>query len=290
MKRVPAGWWIRLRNGLRAGGATLVGSTGLAGAVIGALSATGTVLPMFAIESTGIACLTLSAIVTLVRGKLKHLPDQVIDDGSSDGGYIAEFCSQADLSEANGLTRPYYRHEYVTDQVAESWRRKNEKGFVAIRNKSGELCASFGILALERSFMDQFIKGRLRDNNLEPDDVMDLTESRRSERLYISGVVVRNADCVIGNKRACVMVWAMIAYIQSMYGSKKRRTVYALAVSKESENLLKGLGFTIASPASSREDRLNLYSLEITRANAERILSLVGDYSKMCRCRYTQAS
>jgi len=242
----------RLKSGLPAGGTAFLASSGVAGTVISVISATGTVVAMPVIWITGAVCVGTGAVVTLVRGRLKHLPDRIIDDASADGHYTASYCSQQSLSEANDLTRPYYRHEYVSDVVAESWRRRNPAGFVAIHNSKAELCASFGVIAVEPSFMGQFIRGRVRDNSLGSDDVLSFDSSKTSPTLYISGVVVRDPEAPAGAKRACVMVWTALCYIRRLYGLRRRRVVYALAVSRQSENLLKHLGFTMASAAHGR--------------------------------------
>jgi len=207
------------------------------------------------------------------------LPDIVTDENNEDGLYDVTLCDAATLREANALTKPYYQHEYVSDEVAESWRSKNPKGFVAIRNKEQELCAVFGILAIEESFCAQFIKGRVRDNQLEADDILDFDQSKKSSKLYISGVVVREPDGPQGHRRACVMVWVILKYLRKIYGTRRRRTIYALAVSKPSENLLRRFWFHVESEASHRQDRLNLYSLSFNSSQLRQLEGRIGDWS-----------
>ena len=282
MKRVRANWSYRLRAGLKPAGQTLGWLATAAATVTGILAASGVILPFAALYWIGGGCLAGSSVVLAVKSRSQHLPDIIIDDESTDGRYQAAFCDAASLREANRLTKPYFRHEYVPDRVAESWRQKNPKGFVVIRNQQGELSASFGVLALEPSFMNQFIKGRVRDNDLEPADILDANESKRSRTLYISGVVVRDPDSTIGHRRAYVMVWAMLNYIKKLYGVKKRRTVYALAVSKTSRNLLQRSGFSVATGATARTDQLDLYALELNDSALKTIAERVGDHSPSC--------
>jgi len=262
LRRYAPGFISRFKKGLLFGGKTLLATIGIAGSIITALAATGNTLSFLVIFYTGLGCLILSFSATILKGHLEHLPEQIIIEECMDGQYIVEYCSSETLREANHLTRPYYRYEYVSDNVAELWRQKNPKGFVHILNSSHELCACFGIIGVETSFMIHFIKDRLVDNDLLDEDVLDILSTKKSPSLYISGVVVRDPDSPAGHIRACIMIWAILKYINKVFGVRKKRTIYALAVSKTSENLLKKCSFTISSSTRSRKDKLNLYSLE----------------------------
>ena len=147
----------------------------------------------------------------------------------------------------------------------------------------GELCAAFGILGLEKSFMKQFCMGGVVDNDLKAEDVLPLSEAKRLDDIYISGVVVRDPHTMQGRRRAWVMLWAMVIYIRLVYGVKRRRNIFALAVNNDSQNLLENLGFSIDCVAKHRRDDLSLYRLELSRENLDRILRRVGDHSLICR-------
>ena len=207
----------------------------------------------------------------------------MVDEDGIDGVYNVGICDEEALREANALTKPYYRSEYVSDEVAETWRRKNPRGFVSIRNRNGVLCAAFGVLALDESFGKQFVKGRVLDNELEGDDIKGYEESRKSRELYISGVVVRDPEGAQGKRRACVMFWAMVEYLRAIYGVRRRRTIYALAVSKKGEVALRRFGFRVVSRKDTRRDRLNLYSLELNASALSEVAARIGDWSQSVR-------
>lgn len=277
---------VRLRKGLTYGITTFAVTIGIAASIMKGLSATGTVLPISFMLIVGALCLILGFIAAFIKGHLAHLPSQIIMEECVDDHYIASYCTAQTLKEANYLTRPYYHQEYVTDSVAEMWRLKNPKGFIHILNSKNELCACFGIIGMEHTFMSQFIKGRIIDNDLSGEDVLDFEQTKRSKILYISGVVVRGPESQVGHIRACVMIWVMIKYITKVFGLRKKCTIYALAVSKESENLLKKCSFKIVSSNEIRKDKLNLYNLEITKDGLIKIGMRIGDYSQMCECKF----
>jgi len=263
-----------------------VTSIGLAAAIIGAPAATGAVLPWLYVAAAGAGCVVLAAAVGIYHVARTHLPALVIDDENIDGTYTAKYCTKQSLAEANALTVPYYRHEYVTDNVAEGWWSKNPKGFVAIYNQSNQLCASFGIIAMEPSFLRHFTKGAIRDNNMETADLLTCDQSKRSDTLYISGVVVRDPESIQGKRRARVMVWEMLRYVVQFYGTRKKRRIFALAVNRESENILKRFKFSIQTRASNRIDKLDLYGAEISKEFFREVNNRVGDCSHMCKEEY----
>jgi hypothetical protein len=188
------------------------------------------------------------------------------------------------------MTRPFYGHEYVEPEKAVLWLRKNPKAFIEMVNEDDELCACFGVLALSDSFMEQFIKGRVSDTQLEADDICGDLESKKCTRLYISGVIVREHTSYRGHKRASVMIWAMLTYAKKLYGLRRRRELFAVAVTKESERLMKRLGFQMACEKNSRTDECNLYSYMLTKDSWDHMIGQVGDWSKLCEFKLTLGS
>jgi hypothetical protein len=92
------------------------------------------------------------------------------------------------------------------------------------------------------------------DNSLMPDDLLEETDAKKCPDLYISGVVVRDPDTPVGNRRACAMVWAMVKFFERQYGVRRKRKLYALAVTKQSKNLLLKAGFIHHNGPSDRQD------------------------------------
>ena len=234
--------------------------------------------------------LTVGLSIGFVQGKGQIFPRNLVDEAkNTDAPYTCDFCTASSLAEACDLTRPHYRDEYVSGEHAEAWRKVNPKAFVDLVNNEGELCATFGVLALTPSFSDQFVKGNVTDLMLKDDDILDFEQSKRSSRLYISGVVVREPDTHIGRKRAAAMLWVMAHYIERLYGTRKKRTLYALAVTAASERLMKNLGFRIARDRRYRQDNYDLYCYELTPQSWKTLkgnVRVYGDSSAVCHCSF----
>lgn len=191
--------------------------------------------------------------------------------------------SEEALRHACEMTKPYYRHEYVSPEIAVQWWMKNPKAFIQITNSGGELCACFGVLALSKSFMEQFIKGNVSDTQLRTSDICSFSESKRANQLYISGVVVRDPSTHIGRKRATVMIWAMMIYVKKLYGLKRQRELFAVSITRESEQLMKNLGFQLACEGKERQDKCNTYKYILNHESWKKLILIVGDYSVMCK-------
>ena len=251
------------------------------GFILGGISVAGIHVSTRLIIGCGIILVILTLLVAYLRGRMKLLPALFVDEMGLDGPYVCDFCSSNNLREACELTKPFYGHEYVDCSIAEDWRRKNPKSFVQITNSQDILCACFGILALSDSFMEQFIAGRRADTQLLSDSICSFDDSIKCTRLYVSGVVVRDSSTYIGSKRARVMVWSMLRYLQKIYGLKRKRELYAIGVTKESEKLMKHLDFQLVQEGRHRVDKCNLYQYDLSKESWSRLVALIGDFSPM---------
>lgn len=272
--------------GWRFGLTVLLALVAVLGTFITAVAATGLHVPWGALIWASLVVLIVSVAAAFVKGRSQLIPVAFVDELGVDGVYDACLCDAQALAEACVLTRPSYGHQYVPAAIAEQWRLRNPKGFVVLLNASKKLSSCFGVLGLSDSFWGQFIAGRISDTQLTAEDVLPLMESKRAPRLYLSGVVVRDAGTYCGSKRARVMIWAMLTYIKRLYGLRDTRQLYALAVTPDSERLLENLGFQHACDRGVRVDRSYLFQFELTKESWTRLLERVGDLSRLCRCKF----
>jgi len=223
----------------------------------------------------------LSVLIAYIRGRQKLFPSTIIDEFSSENSFTVTFCDNLNLREADEMTRPYFGRGFIPFDIIEQWRLRNEKGFVQINNAEGVLCACFVILGLEHSFLDQFVAGRLTEHDIDNTVILPFEDMKKEERIYISGVVVRDPGSYLGNKRARLLVWAMLIYIKKIFGLRKSRTFYAVGLTNESEKLLNAMGFIICGNKENRKDNSNLYRIELDKNKWEGLIARIGDYSKM---------
>ena len=249
------------------------------------------------VQGVGITCdvrlmLALIGLITLiaicaifVKCHVNHLPDCIVIDGDRDGRYVLAYETREICKRFNQETTKYFGRDCVDDLLVESWRVKIPEAFIYIENEHREPCAALCIFGLKQSFMEQFIKGRVSEGDIDKDDVLDLSGSKKSDSLYLPVIIVDQPHTPLGHRRALVMVWGAIQYLKKVYGLRRLRTLYAVPVNGASENLLKRFGFQLKSPACTRKDRHDLYALDISKDSVSQALERIGDYSTMCAVR-----
>ena len=217
-----------------------------------------------------------------IRGRGKLLPDSFVDEIGTERSFTAHLCTPQCLREACDLTRDSYGAAYVSHDIAEQWRLRNPCAFVQIMNPENRLCACFGVLPLRQSFVDQLIAGIVCDQDLRGENVCSRAESVMCSQLYVSGVVVLEPGSHKGHKRAAVMCWVMLEYIRRLYDLKVPRQLYAVAVTRESRQLMKNLGFVLEMSAAYRKDKCDLYRYDLTEASWNVLLCELNDWSRIC--------
>jgi hypothetical protein len=279
IRHVKPSLFARICNGWKVGLTTIISLTGLVSFL----------LTLFTPQKLDLRIILLILLVTtlpgiiaaFLRGKQKLLPDTIIDELSSENTYVARFCLREGLREADEMTKPYFGKRFIPFDLIEQWRLKNEKGFVQINNSDGLLCSCFVILGLEDSFFDQFIAGKVSEHDIDSNVILPFNNMKKQKRIYISGVVVRDPGGYIGSKRARIMLWTMLEYIKKVFGLRMNRTYYAVGITKESERLLRAMGFQICCEKGSRRDECNLYKTDLDKETWNKLLNKLGDLSKM---------
>ncbi len=261
---------------------------GLNGALAGIKEIAQYKAPGSVVVGTLIITTLVSVAFGIWRAKVVHIPDLgTLGNSPPDQNLRCKICSSSELREANGMATLFYGGDAVQDEIVEQWRLRNSLMYACIVGASNEIESSFGVMPLTDSFMDQFIGGKVKETDITADDILTSSECRSTNRLYISGVVVRDPRSPRGQLRASAMIWAMLMYLKKIYSLRKPRTVYALAVTKEGEKLLKHLEFQLVSRSSQRADNHNLYSLVLNKESAARIEhTTIPDYHLMCRIEF----
>ncbi|MDX2001739.1 MAG: hypothetical protein SFW35_04880 [Chitinophagales bacterium] len=223
-------------------------------------------------------------IITIyIKGKVEHLPDEIVIEDEDEVCYTLTYETAETCKQFNQETSKYFGTDFLEDPIIETWRLRNPRGFIYIRNMADLPCAAMAIIALENSFFEQFIKGKLSEADIESDDILSFEETKKSINLYLAAIIVKDPHTLKGNRRAIAMVWGLIKYLQKHFNYRKKRKLYAVPINKSSENLLKRFGFVKVGNKESRKDSHDLYVLELTPDNLNRALTRIGDYSNVCK-------
>lgn len=282
-RRIKVNFLIKFKHGLSFGIKTfLFLTTVLLGTVFGYIEVTDNKLTVSCVLWLVLISLIVSSIVAYIKGKASHLPEQIIFDTDVDKSYQIQYEPTEVCNFFNEETSNYFGRDFVENEIVEKWRIKNPKGFIYLKNQLNEPCAALCVFGLRDSFMSKFIKGKLTEHDIDTEDVLSFSSSKKSANLYLAAIIVKDPHTIIGNKRAIIMIWGLIQYIKTIYGLNIRRKIYAIPVNVASENLLKKFGFEIVTFAKCRRDKHNLYALDLNRENINTALMRIGDCSHLC--------
>jgi hypothetical protein len=278
-KRGPPRLFSRISAGRTYGIATLLGLFTIEGVGVGLLP------PGWIVGTLAMAIPpTVSAAVAYIAGRFEPLPATLIDELSQDGKYACRPCNKANLKLACDIVRPLFGHDHVDLEILEQWRLRNPQGFMQIENEQHELTACFVILGLRPSFFTQLIEGTVVEAQIEGETVLPMRESKRQSRIYISGVMVRDPKSYIGAKRARVMIYCILKYLRHHYGFDKE--FFAVALNRQSDQLLKSLNFVVVTPHDRRQDHHDFYCLKSTKDTWAGIEKRIGDLGSCCSMTY----
>lgn len=275
----------RLRAGIPAG----LTAFGVSSAIAGLLFGTGTVANTSWEGGTAVlAVAVVTLLAAYLQGKQRAISQLVCEELGRESKYVCRPCSRENLREANKIVEPIFGRDSINPEILEQWRLRNPKGFMELINEKNELVGCFIVIGLEPSFMDQFKKGKVPEASITSDVVLSMSETKRLQEIYISGIMVRDSGGFLGSKRARVLIWSILEYLRKQFGLSRQRTLYALALTKDSESLLKTLNFSLHSQASERVDKHNLYRIEYTQDQWNDVLRRIGDLSSMCAISYKE--
>lgn len=231
-------------------------------------------------------CLVISltsVAFSFLYSRKAHLPDIVIFDDEKDDKYTVRYADENSERMMNSFTSIYFGEFYIEDDEVELWRKINPNGFLMLYNQHNQPCGDITILGIEEKFMDLLIKGEISDAELTSDKIMSFEDTRKNSCIYITGIIVLDPITTLGRKRALALIWATVQYLKKYFISNPPKKIYAVAITKESENLLPKLGFQVEGIKNRRVDNHTLYSLTISKESLHRVISRIGDYSSLCK-------
>jgi len=240
----------------------------------------------YVLGSAVVLALCAGLAIAWKKGKGTNIPPVFLDELSVNQNYTCQPCTAANLDAAVKMVRRWFGRENIEIQVLEQWRLKNPQGFMEIVDDMGDLIACFVVIGLSKSFMQEFVAGRLTEMDISGESVLDMRSTKKQSEIYISGVMVKDPGGVGGGVHTRYLIWSMLIYLKHHFGLRSGRTFYAVALTSVSERLLKGLGFSIASPGQSRKDRHNFYSLYVDLDTWKNLLHRVGDLRAGCKMNF----
>ena len=263
-------------------GGTLAGILGLASAIF---TITGRHLEL-------IGALVFGAIVVLgaclLHFRRLTMPQVVVDDVlASDidhDPHTRVHCpsSFALAAEAKRLAQDCYATSVTIDpDIYEQFRVKNPYILACLTDSLGNFLGYFDIIPLKETFAIPFLDGRVTEAQITHEDVLAPQEMNTCKYLFISGLAARNPNTHAGRKSASMLVWAALKYLDAFY-STTQPLVFALAATKEGDELLQRFRLGLQNVPANRLDKYKLFSIPLSRDRIAARLACLPNWENLC--------
>jgi hypothetical protein len=235
------------------------------------------------------ALVLLSLVVALVASRKQMFEAQMsVDDVLPEEiGDVVRMriecpCSGNVARQASQLAEKCYGTRFtISASTFDAIWLKNPEVLAALVNEEGSLLGYFDVMPLNDAFAQLFIEGRVTENQLRHDDVCSVSERAHCKYLFVSGLAVWSPESFSGRRNASMLVWALLRYLQHYYGSMQP-LVFAVAATKEGDDLLKRFRLKLTTDATSRADDFRLYSVRLSEYELTRRLACLPDWRGIC--------
>jgi len=185
-------------------------------------------------------------------------------------------------SQAKRLAADAFKRSFVLDpNVYEQLWLKNNYILACLCDEKDKLRGFFDVIPLRASFAEPLLQGRVSETQMTHDDVLSPSEMGSCEYLYIAGVAVENPDSYVGRNYAYVLIWGLLEYLKTFYGSTGPLLI-AVASTEPGKALLEKFELKWENGADERVDGGNLYAIRMSKQEIERRQEWIGNWSKIC--------
>ena len=191
-------------------------------------------------------------------------------------------CDLETSFKANQMASFFYGSEAIPFELYEQWWNKNPQILTCLTSADGEVLGYFDVFPLKNNFLEDFIEGRVGEDKLNADSILSPSESIFCCQLYLGGIAVKSPNTFIGSRNATILLWGLLHYLKRFYPGNRARMLYAIGSTIEGDTLLRKFNFSIMSPANTRVDNHNFYTLPFTPSLLDNYQSLLQDWSGSC--------
>ncbi len=259
-------------------------------AILGVVSGIAQLLPAIeTVPHSSLGALMMSAVVAAVHAWRRAVPeplpagDLLPETLSTSPPYCLE-CS----TDRSALLSVHAMAEEVYPGVAplptdryEQWLIRNENIFVCLFDHTREVRGYFDVFPLREDFMSLFVEGVVGEQDIRREHLLIPSEARTTQRLYLGGLAVRDWHRFEGKRCAAILLWGLIKYFDQFFPSPPNRTLYAHAVTKQGEDLLKRFRFQLVSEPANRKEPYRLYAADVDQQFRNVVRSNIPDYAGM---------
>jgi hypothetical protein len=258
-------------------------------AILGAISALFGIVDIH-LGTTG-TCL-LAALILLSSGVFHlwrlEIPQIAVDDiiAPDDDNHAPLNlhcpCDRGLALEATKLAEDCYSGGITIEpQIYEQLRVKNPLILSCLTDQRGRFVGYFDVIPLDEPFARSLIQGQITELQMSHEDVLTPQQMKSCKYLFIAGIAVHEPDTYAGRRHASILVWALLQYMKRYYRSSNA-LVFALAATREGDELLQRFKLRPAAGDKFRTDHSKLYTIDISEGGIAQRLACVPNWDQLC--------
>jgi hypothetical protein len=163
----------------------------------------------------------------------------------------------------------------------EQWLMLNPTIFVCLFDSSRNVRGYFDVFPLDQNFMTLFIQGRVGEQDIRREHMLQQRAAKTAEAIYLGGIAVPDCRSHEGRRHAAMLVWGLFRYLEHFYPNPPVRYLYAQAATKEGERLLQKFRFQVVAGPSGRCDPYTLYRALVNEELHDLVRRNVPDFAHM---------
>jgi hypothetical protein len=164
--------------------------------------------------------------------------------------------------QANKMVRKVLDKHCISYQDYRLWRKKNNQIFHALLAPDGQLIGFFDIFPLNQTSGKLLFSGQIKERDLTRDAILPLDRMNECKFVYISSIVANPNQAYYPHALAKqVIINKLVDFLVEQYPPDPSRTIFAYALTKAGERLLKNHHFTKIQPPQYTRQNMPLYAL-----------------------------
>ena len=162
---------------------------------------------------------------------------------------------------------------------------KNEFCFFIVKDHTDDVKANINLLPLTEEAYKNLKSGIILESELTPNDILGNTEDDKeiSRYMYVEGLLSKSEDGKTSDKNALILIgWNFEKIIANFSNDTSKLIFCGIGGSEEGDNLMRRLGFHVATPAKKRRDKYDFFIVEFSKLkqNLDN-KTLVGTFKKI---------
>lgn len=176
--------------------------------------------------------------------------------------------TEAELEQIIDLARTNYSCPINGLDFKKPIWEKNKFTFFIVKDEADDVRANINLLPLTENAYNKLRRGTILESELTPYDILSNNDDDKAvcKYIYVEGLLSKSVDGSTSDRNALILIgWNFEKMVSNLAMDTSQLIFCGIGGSKEGENLMKRLGFHIATPAYMRKDKYDFFIVDFNR-------------------------